>query len=257
MARARSMALLFSAAAMLATGCSAPQVSDELPRFRTGPVERTDRTLAACDFVPGVVGDRADERWFEVVEGDGVGALIVERTQRDGREIERTEERGGERFERMLLEQSEDGEIWLRIVERPRDDARSVFLTPLRFALRDHPSEGVCRGSAEMEVRSVRNDEVRARGRAKREVRIVGECEVERYGVRETAVVAEMRFDLVLDIARAEVRVELFVVPGSGIVAERRVERRILFGIPLGRTVETVVLTDAPPASAGSVAPAE
>jgi len=75
----------------------------------------------------------------------------------------------------------------------------------------------------------------------------VGECDVEHLVKRLTAVVAEFRFDARLDAARAEVRSELFVVPGVGIVAERRREKRVILGILGSTSNETAVLFETTP----------
>ena len=223
-------------------GCAAGKAQPAVS-FASGTVRTTERTLAAADLLPA---EGFDAR-ARVTEGDDAGATAVDRTVRENGRLVLVRERDGRTEERLHLIEAEDGLLRLAEVETLGESMRSVFAEPLPFAPRTLSPDAPCAGESPMEVRTVPGNAVRARGTARRSLAIVGECDVEHLGKRLTAVVAEFRFDARLDAARAEVRSELFVVPGVGIVAERRREKRVILGILGSTSNETAVLFETTP----------
>jgi hypothetical protein len=238
----------FGALALVAgacTGCTADAVRPEIP-FSAGAIRATTRMLASADLLPA---DGFDAR-FRMTEGDDTGAVAVDRTRRENGRLVLVRERDGLVDERLHLVESEGGLLRLVEVETIGESMRSVFAAPLPFAPATLTPDVPCVGESPMEVRAMASGLVRARGTARRSLAIVGECDVEHLGVRRVAVVAEFRFDARLDAARAEVCSELFVVPGLGVIAERRREKRVILGI-LGSTAgETAVLVETVPTAA-------
>ncbi|MEY5032175.1 MAG: hypothetical protein RL354_1206 [Planctomycetota bacterium] len=231
-----------AALACACTGCaSAP--ARPADSFSAGALRPTVRALAASDLLPASGLDHV----AHVTEGDDAGALAVDRLVRENSGLVLVRERDGRTDERLHLTESEDGLFRLVEVETLGESMRSVFAEPLPFAPRTLSPDAPCAGESPMEVRTVPGNTLRARGTARRSLAIVGECDVEHLGKRLTAVVAEFRFDARLDAARAEVRSELFVVPGVGIVAERRREKRVILGILGSTSSETAVLFETTP----------
>lgn len=259
MAARRPSLLLATGAVGLACGaCTVAPRADTASATTAGPADAaqfvagdpvpTQRTLSARDFLPA----EGMEARFEVLRDGRPVARESERVESQGGLLVYVRERDGRTDERLHLRSDADGALWLALVETPPESMRSLFAEALPFAPAKLVPGIPCEGRSPMEVRTVPQDKVRARGTGSRSLSITGECEVQHRGVTRRAVIAEFRFEAALDAARAEVRSELFIVPGMGVIAERRREKRVILGI-LGTTRDEVaVLVDTVPAPAGA-----
>lgn len=214
--------------------------------FVAGDPWPTEKTLSARDFLPA----EGMEARFEVLRDGTPLARESERVELQGDELVYVRERDGRTEERLHLRRDGDGALRLGSVETPPESMRSLFAEPLPFAPATLTPGIPCEGRSPMEVRTVPQDRLRARGTGSRSLSITGECDVRHHGVARRAVIAEFRFEAALDAARAEVRSELFIVPGMGVIAERRREKRVILGILGSTRDELAVLVETVPAAA-------
>lgn len=256
MAARRPVVLLAACGAALSCGACAvaPRADGASSRtaeiagvasFAAGDPSPTGRTLTARDFLPA----EGMEARFEVLRDGKPIARETERVELQGAELVYVRDRDGRTEERLHLRRDGDGALWLGLVETPPESMRSLFAEPLPFAPATLTPGVPCEGRSPMEVRTVPQDRLRARGTGSRSLSIIGECEVRHRGVVRRAVIAEFRFEAALDAARAEVRSELFIVPGMGVIAERRREKRVILGILGSTRDELAVLVETIPAT--------
>ncbi|MFM1823225.1 MAG: hypothetical protein RI967_1491 [Planctomycetota bacterium] len=206
---------------------------------RAGDLVRAAGSVARYAIVGGdgaARGGRARGDRGEVVE------RVVRETGSDGRErIVLVEERGGKVESRMELEPAGDGALTLSLVDAIGDGSRSLFATPLPFAADLAPGAPL-EGASDMRVVTLPGGRARAQGTATRTLRIAGECDLRLGDERLRAIAIDLAFAVELDVAKADVRARLFIVPGCGVVAEAREESRVVLGVFRTSTRETTAL---------------
>lgn len=251
--------LLALAGALALAGCAATPRADPPPALSIGPIEATARTVAAADLVrpAGTVAR------YAIVEGDAERGEIVERFETPAADaaaadaapdLVRIEERGGRAVERMEFRRADDGTLALLRVDSIADRSRSLFGTPLPFAADLAPGAELA-ASTPMTVLTLPGLRKRAEGTARRTLRVAGECEIAISGERMRAIALDLEFDVALDVANAEVRSRIFVVPGRGVVAELRTESRTILRVIRTENAETAVLKSVESRGAPPTAP--
>lgn len=232
---ARALATALTCAMLGA--CAARHAAPGAPSFAASALVEEAAPVAAADLV----APAGTVRRLAVVSGDAAGREVVERFLAAADGLVREESRGGKVVARMHLVARPGGAFALREVESLANDSRSVFAEPLPFAA-DIAAGAALEGRSAMAVRTIPGDRPRASGTGVRSLRVLGRCEVDRCGERLQATVVELRFTADLDMARADVVSRLYVVPGRGVVAEERREKRVIMGILPSGTSETLVL---------------
>lgn len=240
-------------------GCAATPTADPPPALAIGPIEPASRAVALADLVrpAGTVARHA------IVEGDAERGEIVERFEEPAKDaaaadaapdLVRTEERDGRIVERMEFRSDGEGRLLLVRVDSLADRSRSLFGAPLPFAADLAPGAELS-ASTPMTVLTLPGLRKRAEGSARRVLRVAGECDLAISGERMRAIALDLEFDVALDVARAEVRSRLFVVPGRGVVAEIRDESRTILRLIRTDSAETTVLRSIESADAPAEAP--
>lgn len=220
------------------SGCAAPvrAPGPAIPRGEDAPLLVVERTLAAEGEIaaddafpsaPGVTAWRA-ARGTDPRERDASAISVATRPDSaHGSAEARTIE--GETVEFMA--RNPQG-VDLHAVLSTPDSALSIFATPLRLMPPSLAAGAEHRSSAAMEVVEAADPGRRKdRGTGERVARYARDAEVVLDGRRLRTKVLDSTFTARLGAATATRTVELFIVPGTGPVAERWTREVVVFGL--------------------------
>lgn len=216
-------------------GCAAPPPAASVPD-PDAPLLLVERTLpaegsiSAFDAFPSAAGTlpwRA-ARGTEPLRRDASTVAVATRPDAaHGASEARTIE--GEAVE--FLARNADG-VDLHAVLSTPDSALSIFATPLRLMPAELAAGAEHRSTAAMEVVEADDPGRRKdRGGGERVARYARDAEVLIDGRRMRTKVLDSTFTARLGAATAKRSVELFVVPGTGPVAERWTREVVVFGL--------------------------
>lgn len=213
---------LFAAAAASLAGCSTTTTTtstnaSDTSGFATLARLGAEGSVAAIDLAPG---HDSSERWTSLQGLLAPGEFVVTTAGSDaapGASATRTAD-----LETAHWGLSESGELVMYSVDSHPDKTSSLFDPPLLLAPASLAAGEERTATASMRaVFTATKTKERDHGMATRTVRYDRDEEIQWRGARQRAKVVTVRFLGDLGTAKAERSSELWVLPGTGVIAER------------------------------------
>ncbi len=208
--------------------------------------------LAAVSAASGVVsGARSvqlrEGTWaWQVTRGDDVGQWI-ERSRTPTNEYDATWVETEDDGRREYFAHDDDGNLVLRVVVEPADQAITFFEPPMIIAYRELTPDGPREQKVTMRVMDLaRPKRMTHRGIATRTVQYVDDQLISTpLGTMPTKRI-EITFRANLGLPRAENATTLLIYPPFGVVVEKREETVRVMGMPVRHRDQTLVLRQIP-----------
>ena len=143
--------------------------------------------------------------------------------------------------DREFISQGVGGELALRAVESPHDDAISIFTPPLMFAAGTMSMGEVRHATSAMRVEWVDGRGERDRGTGERTARVVGAVRIRTPLGEFDTMKVETAFEARLRFATAQRDTTLWITRGLGPIVEQWRERVFVMGVPISNEAGTAV----------------